>query len=148
MKPLSVLVGADFPPQLRIILQSTGLKKHLDTDHDTYNLPKADLYLDARTLPDTSNYLGFAAKGETSAAQGFQEEVAGEALDAFENEVIESLKHIPARRKNRSDKTATDPYTAPFVVMCFCAHGVHRSVALKNILKQRLIARGFKVKME
>lgn len=121
--------------KLELVFQSYGLKTGKP-------LPKADLYFDCRAVGEHGGF----TSGLTGKDQSFQDMVetsSASAISAMESILYEAIPLIPARRSQ-----STNPYAEPFVVLCMCAHGIHRSVATKHILAKYMIENGWKVKVE
>ena len=129
----------------RIQLISFGLKavsEEVTETHRVAKLPKADLYLDCRAVADFSGGDVSHAGGEIGTNQDTVLSKSAPAITSFHRIVEDALQWIPARRAE-----AKDPYKEPFVVACFCAHGIHRSVATKHLLFARLKKAGLDVEM-
>lgn len=118
---------------------SHGLKR-LQAQSGYFLLPKADLYVDCRVIPEKG------IQGGSGTDKGFQSNIKEKAsltLASILTTIQEGLSLIPDRRSDRPDPLA-DP-----VVVCFvCAWGVHRSVATKKLIGDRLRALGFEVTYE
>jgi RNase adaptor protein for sRNA GlmZ degradation len=117
---------------MRIILISAGLKPNR-------TLPKADLYLDCRSIanPFHADPKISSMSGDAEVVQEWVEQRSEESIRAFLAQVNESILRLPIRRQGK------DPFSEPFVICPFCAHGIHRSKAMKHILKRRLKMEGF-----
>lgn len=117
---------------LPIILRSIGLKANGGV------LPAAHFYLDARHIIDPSKE--FAASGDDLKVQEYVMAHDSGAIAASLSSLRTAISCIPSRRRNRS---AADIWKDPFEVLCVCAHGVHRSRALKHIMARKLKLAGF-----
>jgi len=125
---------------VKLIFSSSGLKAG--------PLPEGkDIYLDCRVLMDPTRAVAGAMHtvpgGESALTQNQIAVYSGNALDAMETLVFAGTATLPNRRKNGSSK--------PLDIMtihCFCAWGVHRSVAAKHILAERFKAAGYQVEVQ
>ena len=118
-------------PQLRLILLSHGIKHG--------SMPKADFYVDCRCVADPLR------GGETSLGGGikFIEKFSHQTLATIQFMISDAIELIPARRHEK-----TDPFADPFIICFFCAHGMHRSPAVKHIMSRKLLADGYKVEIK
>ena len=108
---------------LTIILQSSGYKAG--------PLPEKgiDLFIDCRAIANPCYIPSLG--GKSGDDQEVQEWVAYHTdMDAYYAIVEEALTRIPIRRNDKEN-----PYEKPFVIHCFCAHGIHRSRSMKHLLK-------------
>ena len=95
---------------------------------------KADLYLDARSIPDPASVAGL--KNDPYAMNKLFKEINGlDIVDRFMPLVQDCVKSLPSRRINSMGKKNPNYCT----VVCFCAYGIHRSVALKKMLAAEII---------
>lgn len=126
IEALSDLSGS----KLRLILLSHGLKTKLP-------FPKADFYVDCR---------GIKEHGFNKADQPvFMEQIkqsSGPMLDLITQMIRGAIQLIPERRYDRPD-----PFKEPFTICFFCAWGMNRSPAVKEIMYQRLKNLGFQVEL-
>lgn len=130
---------------LVLVLISHGLKtgKVEDTKGDTiaYQVPKADLYLDCRGIREHD--LPDHAKGGGS--MKFQDAVLNNnapTITSFQRIIEDSIPQIKTRRNGEKN-----PYDRPYVICTMCAHGIHRSVASKHLLAERLKKAGYTVEV-
>jgi hypothetical protein len=101
-----------------IIFEKQGLKPY---DENRTSLRRADLYLDCRVLLDNAD-------------EDMIQREQGHVLDLFTELVLEALRHIPERRRDRDRENV---YIDPVRICCVCAWGIHRSRAARNILADR-----------
>jgi RNase adaptor protein for sRNA GlmZ degradation len=64
-------------------------------------------------------------------------------LDSFYQLIIDGLQQIPSRRLGKAD-----PFERPYTVCTMCAHGIHRSRAMKYLLATQLVKDGWNVTVE
>ena len=128
---MSLIIDPKAPSLPHLIFRSFGIKNGLYSvkgrDEQVYVLPKADIYLDCRSLREPNGI-----PGATIAAQELilKDKDSQWQTSAFQVQVRHTVDHfIPLRRSSE-----VDPYSRPIEVLCFCAHGLNRSVATKNIL--------------
>lgn len=121
---------------LKLIFQSYGLKT-------SKPIPKADLYFDCRCVVDGSGAKGIGGTGDSKAMQDYVKQMSPMSINGFVGQLREGIARIPDRRSDRPD-----PFDEPFVVLCMCAHGIHRSRSVKNILADRFKADGYNVVVE
>lgn len=113
-------------PQLTLI--STGVKSG--------PLPKADLYLDCRVIRNPFHVPELkGASGDDAKVQKWVMEANPEIYKRFVETVDDLIDTLPARRQGEQ------PFERPVVVCFMCAHGVHRSRAMKNLVGYALQAR-------
>lgn len=112
-------------PTLTIQLISSGWKKGTP--------PKADLYLDCRGIPNPHKVGELSGKGGADPAMlEWVRQKGALHIENFIHQITDAIPEVPNRRLGEN-------WTArPFVVACMCAYGVHRSVAIKNILLKDL----------
>lgn len=101
-----------------IIFERQGLKPY---EGNHVSLRRADLYLDCRVLLDNTD-------------EDVIQREQGHVLDLFTELILEALRHIPERRR---DRALENPYIDPVRICCVCAWGIHRSKAACNILVDR-----------
>lgn len=95
--------------------------------------PKADCYLDVRGAADPS--FAVAGNGDDPAVQKY---VMGfSSITPYLEVISEHLRRLTSRRGEGNE------YNKPFVVCCMCAHGIHRSRAMKHILASMLRNNGW-----
>ncbi len=113
---------------MRIVLFNTGIKR------EGYKLPPADLYLDCRGIPNPFREGGRLAgmSGDAELVQEWVEARAQDQIASFLDQISAGISSLPTRRAGK------DPYADPFRVCLFCAHGIHRSRAMKHILYRML----------
>lgn len=117
---------------MKLIFSSSGKK--------VAPLPEGkDLYIDCRAVHDPS---GTHASGNSIPCQLAIREVT--PITAYVDIVANAIKNMGHRRSNNSKKAADDPMT----IHCFCAYGVHRSVAMKHILSKDFALMGYDVVVE
>lgn len=101
-------------------------------------LPKADCYLDCRGIENPMRH-GYA-NGVMLGAQSIVITENYSQLNAFQRIIKDHIHQLPNRRGKDWDQK-------PFVICCMCAHGIHRSVAVKHILASELVAEGYQVEL-
>lgn len=113
--------------KLQLKLISAGVKS-------SNPLPPADLYIDCRGIPNPvyAKTLG-GQSGDVKVVQDWVKANAGKEINNFTEQILNSIPQIPTRR-NHGD----DPFEKPYVVAFLCAHGIHRSRSMKNIIGERL----------
>lgn len=126
-----------------IILTSFGLKNQPKTKDGEPIFPAADYYVDCRIMPDAANKVGVSGTGDFPAIQAWLEDQASGRLELIEDLVEHAIEMIPIRRKELAD-----PWAKPMRIAFFCAFGVHRSRATKNIIAARLKEAGYTVNVE
>lgn len=111
---------------------------------ESHPLPKADLYLDCRPLPNPFHDAAVRIyTGDAPKTQAWMLERAQPFLKSFYQQVVDGLEMIPGRRA-QDDK----PFGKPYTVCLLCAHGIHRSRAMKHILGAKLKAGGWTVEVK
>ena len=94
-------------------------------------LPSADCYVDCRGIPNPI-YGGPAGTGHDLGVRKWVRERLNQAHEQhlYVDLVSASINALTTRRGagHETDK--------PFVVCCMCAHGIHRSVAMKHLLAE------------
>lgn len=126
---------------LKLVFTSHGVKTAQTKDH--FYLPKSDLFIDARSVVDGSKGAGAGATGDDPKMQAYVAQLSPMSVQGAIGQVREAIARIPDRRSDR-----VDPYDEPFVITCLCAHGIHRSRSMKNILAKRFLADGFNVEVK
>jgi rhodanese/phosphatase family RapZ-like protein len=130
--------------QPKLILRSYGLKSNKGKAEDGFrSIPVADLYIDCRGVVE-KGVAGHATGGATTA---FQEGVlAGSpaSITSMHRLIEDSFQTVSTRRENSDPARKDDPY----VICFFCAHGMHRSVACKHLLGERLKKAGYQVEIK
>ena len=129
----------------KMVLLSFGLKALTQEQTDetrTVCMPKADLYLDCRAVKDFSVGDISHSGGEHDMNQSSVLNASLPSITSMHRIIEDSLQWIPNRRAG-----SKDPYANPFVIACFCAQGIHRSVATKHLLAARLIKAGYEVEV-
>lgn len=117
----------------KIILSNKGIKAM----HGMGNFPYADFYQDARGLPDANG-------GGKPTTQSNEQWVSTQInVNAYLDIVLDAIHRIPARRWQKAEKWCEDPIR----ILFFCAFGIHRSMALKNIIASRLKELGYNVEV-
>jgi RNase adaptor protein for sRNA GlmZ degradation len=106
-------------------------------------LPPADYYLDCRVVYNPFHDPTLAGKTGDDLSVQLKVRELSPSVDAMRDLLREAIRRIPTRRKGEGK----DPYEKPFVVCCFCAHGIHRSRSVKHLLSRDMIAAGFKVEV-
>ena len=114
---------------LPIVIKSLGLKT-------VKAIPPASLYLDCRSLVDPS---GSGLTGDNTHVQTSVMLASAQAVKGMIDQTLHALTHVRARRKHKPD-----PFDEPFEILCMCAWGIHRSVAMKYILLRSLLQHGYK----
>lgn len=110
----------------------------------THPLPKADLYLDCRPLPNPFHDAATRPfSGDDSKVQDWMLERAQPFLKSFYQQIVDGLERIPDRRAQDEH-----PFEKPYTVCLLCAHGIHRSRAMKHILGAKLKAGGWTVEVK
>ncbi len=127
------------PPPFTDIVQSM---KHLHIEFSSFGvknnspLPAAECFIDCRGVPDPSRVVGFmSGTGDNPTLQEYVEQ----NMDV--GPYLRLLNDHFSRLITR--KGAGHEFDKPFRVVTMCAHGIHRSRAMKHILSKHLIARGF-----
>jgi RNase adaptor protein for sRNA GlmZ degradation len=113
-------------------------------DANILALPPADLYLDCRVIPNPYlvTELGEFTREDTKVMEWVKEHGAP-YLDSFYQLIIDGLQQIPSRRLGKAD-----PFERPYTVCTMCAHGIHRSRAMKYLLATQLVKDGWNVTVE
>jgi RNase adaptor protein for sRNA GlmZ degradation len=119
-------------PDLTVVLTSFGWKNQEKP-------PKADLYLDCRAM----TYHPISALPGDAVEQVLLFETNRHLADAFRREVLISLLDLAHRRDDKENI-----YADPFIVACACAHGMHRSVAMKKALFKLLQDQGLQLEVK
>lgn len=97
-----------------------------------------DLYIDCRAVYDPS---GTHVSGANIKCQLDVREVT--PIGAYVEIVSNAIQNMAHRRGNNPNKGVNDPMT----IHCFCAYGVHRSVAMKHILAKEFGLKGYEVEV-
>lgn len=119
---------------LKLILSNSGIKSG--------PLPKADLLIDCRAIPNP--FHAPILKGMDGNDPAVIEWVQSRAdMSAYTDIVMQALAQIPSRRSDKED-----PFADPFRIHFFCAHGIHRSRAMKNIFGKILTQSGYTVEVQ
>lgn len=140
MFTLSTLVEKDLMSKSKLILINDGWKS-ISAQHP---LPKADLYLDCRPLPNPfHDKMVGGLSGDSPATQDWMLQRAQPFLKSFYQQVVDGLIRIPSRRQGDGD-----PFSKPYTICLLCAHGIHRSRAMKHILGAKLKAGGWIVEVK
>ena len=113
---------------LPIVLMSFGVKSG-------QLFPPADLYLDCRGCADPSHVM--SGTGDDPEVQEWVWDRSANILQAYRGLIWESISRLTTRRG------AGKEFDKPFVILTMCAHGIHRSRAMKHILGRWLRADGF-----
>lgn len=123
---------AKIKSNLEIVLRSFGVKSGKD-------FPSADTYIDCRGIPDPSHYT--SGNGDDPAVQQWVKEKID--LGLYYELVMQHFSMLTLRKGQGNE------FDKPFIILCMCAHGIHRSRALKNLLAASLKGNGYqKVKVE
>lgn len=109
----------DIKAKLPLVFFSFGVKS------EKKEFPKADLYLDCRGVANPSHG-GPAGNGDDIDVQLWV--AVHSTLNAYCEMIQMALSRMTARRGEGKE------YEKPFRIGCCCAHGVHRSRAVKHIL--------------
>lgn len=118
----------------RIELSNVGLKMI----GGVAGLPEADFYIDARGLPD-----GVGRKGSDLQSQSNIDWVKSQIdLASYTQYALDAIHRIVTRRRDKKD-----PFAEPFRIVIFCAFGMHRSPALRDLLAQSLSELGYNAKV-
>jgi hypothetical protein len=108
-----------------VIIKSHGLKTA--KKGDDYLVPRADIYLDCRSIKEPG------VGGDSPIAQTAIDTSDPTQIDYFLYQVVRTINaYIPTRRGG------DDPFKHPIEVLCLCAHGKNRSVAMKYLLNRFL----------
>lgn len=113
--------------KLIIKLRSVGFK----TGAWEKAVEKAHFILDARCVKDPSAK-GFPS-GDSIETQNYVSQQNPDAIMGLKDILTGAINAIPTRRRDKEH-----PYEDPFVVLCVCAHGIHRSRAVKHIMAKWL----------
>lgn len=97
-----------------------------------------DLYIDCRAVWDPSKSHGGGAEMATQLAIRTRT-----PIKAYVEVVDGAIKTLSQRREN-----STKAQHAPMTIHCFCAYGMHRSVAMKHILATEFRLKGWDVEVE
>lgn len=126
-----------------VLTDLAEVKKYLPLVFDHHavkgskDFPKADLYLDVRGVANPSASGGPGGNGDNPVVQAW---VSKNSDIAPYTELIEqALSRMTSRRG------AGKEYEKPFKIVTMCAHGVHRSRAMKHILAYWAKKQGYKV---
>lgn len=127
-----ILAGVKTPvdaTKLALIFKSHGVK-------NSAPFPTAHCYVECRGVPDASNAM--EGGGALFTHQQFVKEKLGAyRIGEYVSLVKQGIDKLPERRKGE------DMYGKPFIICCLCAHGIHRSVAMKHILAAEFHKLGF-----
>ena len=151
-QPNSKLTYQQIKQQLTLKLISFGMKA-------TKEWPKADLYLDCRALPEpdsfkspsgdhlsTQDAIGIGDIATASMVQAYfqnpDDDPLPSVIGAMLSIIAQAIAHLQRRRAGE------DPFSRPFVVAFFCAHGIHRSRSGKNIIADDLKKLGYNVEVQ
>ena len=118
---------------LSITLASFGVKTGMEW-------PKADLYIDCRGVANPMHTAGLCGTGD----EGEVQEWVRTYTDVFPyyDIVREALTRLTTRRGEGKE------FDKPFHIVTMCAHGIHRSRAMKHIIGKHLTGLGFKVEVK
>ena len=117
--------------KLHIALRSFGVKTNS-------SFPHADLYIDCRGVPDPSHAVITAQEpgtGDMIAQRQWVKERVN--LTLYTDLIADHLRRLTTRRGVGLE------YDKPFNILTLCAHGIHRSRAMKWLLAERLHQMGF-----
>lgn len=121
--------------QLKVVISSAGIKGAPLVPHD--------YHIDCRSIANPFHIP--ALDGKTGDDPEVQDWVKSHTkVDTYIALLNEAISRIPTRRKG----VGKDPFEKPFTVLCFCAHGVHRSRSMKHILAAYLKGVGVEVSVE
>lgn len=95
--------------------------------------PKADCYLDCRGVVDPSHTIG--GTGDDPKVQTYIKTFS--SIFPYFDTLRCHLDCLTSRRGSGHE------YDKPFVVCCMCAHGIHRSRAMKHILADMFKGQGY-----
>ena len=95
--------------------------------------PKADFYVDCRGIADVRGLPGDHPLGQAAVLKASKVQ-----LDTIEYLVKDALEMVGPRRQEQH-------LTSPFTICFFCAWGLNRSPAVKNIIAGRLVKAGWTV---
>lgn len=112
---------------LSIVFHSFGVKSGQE-------FPKADLYLDCRGVAEPSG-AGLSGTGDNPDVQDWVN--LNSNLSPYFDMVIGGISRLSTRRGVGKE------YEKPFTVVTMCAHGIHRSRAVKHILAKTLRGTGW-----
>ena len=133
---------AQLKSRVKLVLQSTGVKHNVGAAKKGFiSLPRADFYVDCRGVAERG--LHEKGTGKSLAFQAAVETASPAALTHIHASILEAIAKVPDRRRERPD-----PFTDPFTICFFCAWGMHRSVATKYIMGERLRRNGYLVTIE
>ena len=103
-------------------------------------LPKADYYIDCRVVKNPFHEPSLNGKsGDDPAVQQYVADHSN--IGAMADLLEEAISRVPSRRRGEKDQDR------PFEVLCFCAHGVHRSRSVKHLLSRVLMNKLYHVEV-
>lgn len=115
-----------------IKITSTGVKNG--------PLPKADYYIDCRAVKNPFHEPSLnGLSGDDSRVQQYVKDHSN--IGAMADLLEEAISRVPSRRRGEKDQDR------PFEVLCFCAHGVHRSRSVKHLLAKWLTDKLYEIKV-
>lgn len=127
---------AEVRQKIQILINNVGIKSNPFQARENL-LGGSDFMLDCRGLPD-------AVTGIPKQYAGLEDYVEKQIdLGMYVHVILQAIHAAPKRRWNLGSKWADKP----FRITCFCAHGMHRSRAMRNLLKRELLALGYNVKV-
>lgn len=127
MPPVAFTPIEDCAKRLTVEIASFGVKNL--AVHDSF--PKAELYLDCRGVTDPSLTPGApVGNGDNPDVQEWVE---------FHNDISPYTQlTIRAMQRLVSRRGVGHEFDSPFRILTMCAHGIHRSRAMKHILAKIL----------
>lgn len=134
--PLKVVIGLGGKYPLTFEFISYGVKNGQE-------LPKADCYLDCRGVPNPVFNHSLSGSGDDPDIQKWVVDELGSGLGFYTGIINQGVAKLPLRRNGEHD-----PYERPFKVCTMCAHGIHRSRAMKHILAQYYHLIGYHVEVK
>jgi len=119
----------------QIVLINDGWKR-VGNNHP---MPRADYYLDCRPIPNPFLEPKLATlTGDDGEVIAWVKLRSRKFIDSFIQIIEDGIHQIPTRRLGN-----TTPYAKPVIIATMCAHGIHRSRAMKHILAEELRQRGW-----
>lgn len=126
-----LLIGSPNPLLLPIHLITFGIKRVWSGQIE---MPKADHYIDCRSVANPCYKLH--GTGDDSSVQAWVKAHTEAGADEMYAFVEEAIQRLPIRRGPQWNMK-------PFVIGCFCAHGIHRSRSIAYLMKAKMEEMGY-----